>query len=267
MINPTGELLTAGLECLMPMMALMLGALVIGSAIGYTAAPSAHAATAPLRAELEAVGRRVKEQEQKLATAGSVMTQRNQLLEREHGEVRRALEQEIAALNAEVGSLKMALAAAKRTVPEAPANDQLHAERMAELERQAARVRELERRLASTKAPAAKGRKPKENKPVPLPEQVYRVMSAGFGRRIQPDDLKLVEGIGPKIAEHLAKHGLKTWSDLASAKPNQLRKVLDEGGDRFQWHDPTSWPEQCKLMVENRWDELRRYQQKLSRSK
>lgn len=267
MINPTGELLTAGLQCLAPLMALMLGAIVIGTALGFTAAPSARAATAPLRGELDAAARRIKELEQKLATAGSVMTQRNQLLEREHGQSRRVLEQEVAALNAEVGSLKMALAAAKRTVPEQTPTDQRHAQRLAELERLAARVPDLEKQLAKVKQPSTKGRKAKDGQALPLPEQVYRVMSAGFGRRIQPDDLQLVEGIGPKIADHLSKHGLKTWRDLATAKPARLRKVLEEGGDRFHLHDPGTWPEQCKLMVENRWDELRRYQQKLSRSK
>ena len=31
-------------------------------------------------------------------------------------------------------------------------------------------------------------------------------------------------------------------------------------GERFQMHDPTSWPDQAKLAAEGRWDELKELQ-------
>jgi predicted flap endonuclease-1-like 5' DNA nuclease len=166
-------------------------------------------------------------------------------------------------LNAEIAALKMALAAAKRPAPVSREDTFRHATRLAELEREAARVPKLIKELEALRAQPTAPTK-RSAKPQPLPQQVYQLMSSTFGKRIAPDDLQLVEGIGPKIAEHLARHGLKTWADIATAKPAQLRKVLDAGGDRFQLHDPAHWPTQCKLMVENRWDELRKYQRKLS---
>ena len=74
-----------------------------------------------------------------------------------------------------------------------------------------------------------------------------------------------MDGIGPKIAEQLQKNGLRTWADVAAAEPARLREVLDEAGEHYHLHDPSTWPEQCKLMVENRWEELRRYQGKSDR--
>ncbi|MFQ5448311.1 MAG: helix-hairpin-helix domain-containing protein, partial [Saprospiraceae bacterium] len=41
-----------------------------------------------------------------------------------------------------------------------------------------------------------------------------------------PQDLKIVEGIGPKIEKLLKKAGIGTWEDLAKAKKKTLQKVI-----------------------------------------
>ncbi len=74
------------------------------------------------------------------------------------------------------------------------------------------------------------------------------------------DDLKIIEGIGPKIEELLKTNGIKSWSDLASSNTEELKKVLTIGGDRFQMHDPSSWTGQAALAVEGKWVELEKYQ-------
>ncbi len=75
------------------------------------------------------------------------------------------------------------------------------------------------------------------------------------------DDLKIVEGIGPKIEEILKSSGIKTWKDLSESTPEQIRDILLEvGGERYAFHDPTTWADQAKLAVEGKFEELEEYQ-------
>ncbi len=76
----------------------------------------------------------------------------------------------------------------------------------------------------------------------------------------QPNDLKLVEGIGPKIEEVLKNAGVKNWAELAGTSVDRLQQILDSAGDRFRLADPGSWPRQAQLAVEGKWDELQEYQ-------
>jgi predicted flap endonuclease-1-like 5' DNA nuclease len=73
------------------------------------------------------------------------------------------------------------------------------------------------------------------------------------------DDLKIVEGIGPKIETLLKTNGVKNWNDLASASPAHLREVLARGGDRFALAVPDTWPEQAQLARDGKWEELKEY--------
>ena len=88
-------------------------------------------------------------------------------------------------------------------------------------------------------------------------------LSSGLTAKFtNPDitDLKIVEGIGPKIEELLKKSGIKDLKELANTDISTLKKILTEGGDRFAMHDPSSWADQATLAVEGRWDDLAKYQ-------
>ncbi len=73
---------------------------------------------------------------------------------------------------------------------------------------------------------------------------------AAFGKTIKQDDLKLVEGIGPKIEGMFKDHGIKTWKELSEASLETCQKILDTGGTRYKIHDPASWPMQAKMCYE-----------------
>ncbi len=75
-----------------------------------------------------------------------------------------------------------------------------------------------------------------------------------------PEDLTIIEGIGPKIAELLRQRQIRTWHDLAQASVAQLRTILDEAGGIFRQHDPTTWPEQAQMAVQGQWSKLKAYQ-------
>jgi predicted flap endonuclease-1-like 5' DNA nuclease len=66
------------------------------------------------------------------------------------------------------------------------------------------------------------------------------------------DDLKLIEGIGPKIADLLHAHGIHTFAQLASTPPNQLEEILKAANLRIA--DPTTWPEQASLAAAGDWE-------------
>jgi predicted flap endonuclease-1-like 5' DNA nuclease len=101
----------------------------------------------------------------------------------------------------------------------------------------------------------------------PMVAKDYKALSGFFGKKITADDLKLVEGIGPKIEELFHNAGLKTWADVAKTEASKLKEILVAGGERFLMHDPTTWPTQCQMMVEDKWAELKKYQDLLDGGK
>ncbi len=83
------------------------------------------------------------------------------------------------------------------------------------------------------------------------------------GKKVKQDDLKLIEGIGPKIEELLHNAGIKTWANLASATTETVQAVLDEAGPRYRMHDPATWAKQAAMAAEGQWEELEAYQAQL----
>ncbi len=79
-----------------------------------------------------------------------------------------------------------------------------------------------------------------------------------------PDDLKIVEGIGPKIEELLNNEGILTFDQLATTSPERLSQILRAAGPRFQIQDPGSWPRQAQLAADGAWGELRKLQEELT---
>lgn len=84
---------------------------------------------------------------------------------------------------------------------------------------------------------------------------------------IHQDDLKIVEGIGPKIEELLFKAGIHTYSELAAAPVSRLKEILTEAGSRYAMHDPGTWSAQALLAANNEWDNLKAYQEFLDAGK
>jgi len=81
--------------------------------------------------------------------------------------------------------------------------------------------------------------------------------------KTKKDDLKKIEGIGPKIEQLLNKDGIKTFKQLANAKVARLNKILDNAGPRYRMHNPGSWPKQSGLAAKGEWKKLDKLQDKL----
>lgn len=112
---------------------------------------------------------------------------------------------------------------------------------------------ESERNLlrGAPKAESAKSAKP----------SVEKIMFMGVNYKW--DDLKIVEGIGPKIEELLHNAGIKTWAALAETSETLLVQMLDDAGPRFQMHNPATWPEQSRMANAAEWEALEKYQEEL----
>lgn len=74
------------------------------------------------------------------------------------------------------------------------------------------------------------------------------------------DDLKKVEGIGPKLAEALNAAGINTYADLAAKSVDELKAILDEAGGSLKSKNPGSWPLQAQMAADGNWDELNKWQ-------
>jgi predicted flap endonuclease-1-like 5' DNA nuclease len=77
------------------------------------------------------------------------------------------------------------------------------------------------------------------------------------------DDLKIVEGIGPKIEQVLNNAGIWNFSQLAGSTEEALRKTLVKADPSYQIHNPATWPKQAALANKGQWDELKKLQDEL----
>ncbi len=80
----------------------------------------------------------------------------------------------------------------------------------------------------------------------------------------EADDLKVIEGIGPKISQVLVAAGIGTFASLAATTPERIDEILAAESSRLAaLADPTTWPEQAQLASEGKWDELQALQDSL----
>lgn len=77
------------------------------------------------------------------------------------------------------------------------------------------------------------------------------------------DDLRVIEGIGPKIESILRASGIATFEQLAGSDVDHLRAILTEAGNRFKMHNPKTWPAQAGLAADGKMEELKAWQKEL----
>lgn len=82
-------------------------------------------------------------------------------------------------------------------------------------------------------------------------------------KKATADDLKRIEGIGPKIAGLLNEAGIATFAQLGKATPKKLTDVLTAAGARFRLANPGSWQQQAKLAAAGKVDALKKLQDEL----
>jgi large subunit ribosomal protein L17 len=76
--------------------------------------------------------------------------------------------------------------------------------------------------------------------------ETVRAAEAVVAAAVQPDDLTVIEGIGPKVDQLLQAAGIQTYAQLAEASTESLKAILEPAGLRMM--DPSSWSEQARLL-------------------
>lgn len=92
------------------------------------------------------------------------------------------------------------------------------------------------------------------------PSKVDKMAMKILGFSNNPEDLKIVEGIGPKIEQLLKDAGIHNWTDLSNAATDRLQSILDAAGDSFRLAKPDTWAKQAELAAAGKWGELSDYQ-------
>ena len=77
----------------------------------------------------------------------------------------------------------------------------------------------------------------------------------------KPDDLRKIEGIGPKISQVLVANGIDTYAKIAAMKAQDIKAVLEKDGVKIAF--PETWPQQAKLAANDDWDGLTKLQDSL----
>ena len=95
---------------------------------------------------------------------------------------------------------------------------------------------------------------------VEAPAMVAKKVSKG-------DDLKKIEGIGPKIEQILHEGGITTFAQLAESDADQVKELLTAAGPRYAIHNPATWAKQAALAAAGKWDELKELQDQLDGGK
>ncbi|OGO67730.1 MAG: hypothetical protein A2Z49_09250 [Chloroflexi bacterium RBG_19FT_COMBO_56_12] len=107
-------------------------------------------------------------------------------------------------------------------------------------------------------------RKPAEATPPPATEAPATKAPAPMVAEAQksvPDDLTMIEGIGPKISALLRAAGITTFAKLAATETSQIQQILTAGSIRLA--DPGTWAEQARLAASGDHDGLQALQDRL----
>ena len=77
----------------------------------------------------------------------------------------------------------------------------------------------------------------------------------------EPDDLTVVEGIGPKTSAALQEAGITTYAQLAATDVEAIKDILRKAGIRVAVSE--TWTEQAQLAAVGDWDGLAEWQAQL----
>ncbi|MGC1514064.1 MAG: 50S ribosomal protein L21 [Maribacter sp.] len=114
-------------------------------------------------------------------------------------------------------------------------------------------AKKSESKKAEPKAKKADGKAAPVQESVASKPKAKKVTAKG-------DDLKKVEGIGPKIAETLNEAGITTFAALAKLDAAKIDEIISEVRGN---HVTDTWPAQAKMAAEGKWDELQKWQDEL----
>lgn len=124
-------------------------------------------------------------------------------------------------------------------------------------------IERLEEKVAALEAEETFSATETTTAPSPVLEENITSSKKTSKKTPKLNDLKVIEGIGPKIEQLLQSAGIDTWEALANTPVERLREILEAAGPRYQIHDPSTWPAQARFAANGQWEELKDYQDML----
>ena len=106
-------------------------------------------------------------------------------------------------------------------------------------------------------------KKEEAKKATPKSETKAPAKKAAPKKAAKADDLKKIEGVGPKAAEAMVAAGLDTFTKVAKTKPEAIATILSEASSNLAHLVTETWPKQAKLAADGKWDELKELQDRL----
>lgn len=146
-------------------------------------------------------------------------------------------------------------------------DDSLAASLQADLDACKANTKNLNARISTLEADlAAKAKSSVQSfaaaAPITIPFDAALAANV-LGKKIKENDLKIVEGIGPKIEALFNAAGINTWYDLSQASTEKLQSILDAGGENYAMHNPSTWARQALMAYQGKWQDLKEWQDSL----
>jgi large subunit ribosomal protein L21 len=118
--------------------------------------------------------------------------------------------------------------------------------------------------IESITTSGAKKKAAPAKKAAPVKTEAPKVEKAAPKKSVKADDLKKIEGIGPKIAETLAEASISTFAELAKTDAAKISEII--AGVRGN-HVTDTWPTQAQMAADGKWDELKKWQDELDGGK
>lgn len=117
--------------------------------------------------------------------------------------------------------------------------------------------------VRTAKGPAAARAKGARRQATQAPALDLVAAKAAIGKTVKLDDLKLIEGIGPRIEGLFGADGITTWREVSTANVERLQGILSAAGPRYNISDPASWPKQAGLLADGKWADFKTLTDKL----
>ena len=93
-----------------------------------------------------------------------------------------------------------------------------------------------------------KAEQPKKQTTKATPAAASNVTAIKAATAVKPakDDLTVINGIGPKVAEMLNSLGVNGYADIAAMTPKQILEKMDTLDVKNRRFDTSTWPTQAK---------------------
>ena len=117
------------------------------------------------------------------------------------------------------------------------------------------------KKKSSTKKEETKKEAPKKETKAAAPKAEAKKTTSK--KSTKADDLKKIEGVGPKAMEAMVEAGIDTFAKVAKTKPEKLTEILSEASSRLAHLVTDTWPQQAQLAADGKWEELEKLQDEL----